>query len=149
MNSAFKLRIALAKTAFQRFSLFRLHSRSYQFSNMAEQTYFNRFQNFRPNSQATLNENFKQLAISKGWQQNSTRYRKERKDYMNALVDDYIESIDRGGAPDKLAGLQGLCGDLNVSPIPTSNTQCKRVCHGCSDSVLSFPSLTGLASNWG
>lgn len=94
---------------------------------MAEQAYFNRYPNFEPDPQATLIENFDRLTISNGWQQNSKKFRKQRKSYMRALADDHIVSIERGGATEKLAGLQKLCEELRVSPIPTSITQCKNV----------------------
>ena len=94
---------------------------------MAEQAYFNRFQTFVQDPQATLMDNFDRLAISNGWQQNSKRYKRERKTYMIALANTHIGSIEKGGAAEKLAGLQRLCGELEVSPIPTSITQCKNV----------------------
>lgn len=94
---------------------------------MAEQAYFNRFPNFAPRPDATLTENFARLTISQGWGQNS-KTNKEKKRYLKALADAYIGSIERGGAAEKLAGLQRLCKDLEVSPIPTSITKCKKVC---------------------
>lgn len=100
---------------------------------MAEQAYFGRFQTFAPDPQATVLENFAQLAISNGWGKKSQEYKDERKSYMIALADTHIESIERGGAAGTLAGLQGLCKELRVCPIPTSITQCKKVCHECSD----------------
>ncbi len=96
---------------------------------MAEQAYFRKFQGFQPDPQATLIENWENLVAWRGWKQDSKKYRKAKKDYMKALAEDYIDSIEEGGAPEKLAGLQGLCGDLNVSPIPTSITQCRKVRH--------------------
>ena len=97
---------------------------------MAEQAYFNRFPTFAPNSDAGLIETFQQLAISRSWGINSKKFKEERKRYMLALADTHIGSIDRGGAAEKLAGLQGLCEELGVSPVPTI-TQCKKVCYEC------------------
>ena len=95
---------------------------------MAEEAYFNRFPRFVPDEGATLMDNFDGLSVSNGWAQNSRTHWKERKMYMIALVDAHIRSIERGGAAEKLAGLQRLCGVLEVSPIPTSISQCKKVC---------------------
>lgn len=72
--------------------------------------------------------NFDQLAVENGWARNSRTHKKERKMYMMALADAHIGSIERGGAAEKLAGLQSLCGELGLSPIPTSIKQCKNVC---------------------
>lgn len=94
---------------------------------MAEQAYFNRFPNFTPDPHATLIANFRELAKSKRWREGSKKYSKERKQYMIALADTHIGSIDRGTAAEKLAGLQGLCGELGISPIPSSITRCKKV----------------------
>lgn len=95
---------------------------------MAEQAYFNRFPDFERDPQAKLRDEFNQLAISEGWKKRnrSDTYKKEREEYVSALADTYIGSIERGGAVEKLAGLQGLCQDLRISPIPTSITQCKK-----------------------
>ena len=98
---------------------------------MAEQAYFNRFQTFAPNPDATLIENFQQLAISRNWEETSTKFKKERRSYMIALADTHLGSIDRGGAAEKLVALQALCVELGVSPVPTSITQCKKVRCGC------------------
>ena len=105
---------------------------------MAEQAYFNRFPNFAPDRQATVMENFKQLAESRGWVEKGKKYSKEKKDYLVAMADTYVGSIERGGAAERLAGLQGLCRELRVSYIPTSITQCKKVCQGCSDRLFFF-----------
>ena len=98
---------------------------------MAEQAYLNRFQSFSPDPDATLIETFQQLAISNSWGKKSKKFKEEKRSYMNALADTHIGSIDRGGAAEKLVGLQELCVELGVSPVPTSITQCKKVCHGC------------------
>lgn len=84
---------------------------------MAEQAYFNRFPDFERDPQAK---------------------KKEREEYVSALADTYIGSIERGGAVEKLAGLQGLCQDLRISPIPTSITQCKKVIHECAGWLVCF-----------
>ncbi|KAL9138775.1 MAG: hypothetical protein Q9175_000041 [Cornicularia normoerica] len=105
---------------------------------MAEQTYFNRFQSFVPDPEATLIENFKQLAISNGWDKQSQRFKEERRSYMIALADTHIGSIERGEAAEKLAGLQGLCEELRILPIPTTITQCKKVFHKCSGRACYF-----------
>lgn len=98
---------------------------------MTEQAYFNRFPSFVPNPQATLIANFRALAKSRRWSGN--RYKEERKNYMIALADTHIGSIDTGSAADKLAGLQGLCGEVGISRIPTTITKCKKVKHERSD----------------
>ena len=98
---------------------------------MAEQAYFNRFPNFAPNSDATLIENFQQLAISRSWGKKSKKFKEERRSYMLALAHTHLGSIDRGGPAEKLVSLQGLCEELGVSPVPTSITQCKNVCYEC------------------
>lgn len=100
---------------------------------MAEQAYFNQFPKFAPDPQATLIENFRALATSRRWVENSKKYMKERREYMIALADTHIGSIERAGAAEKLAGLQGLCEELRVSPVPTSITQCRKVNHEFSD----------------
>ncbi|KAF6233061.1 hypothetical protein HO173_008817 [Letharia columbiana] len=113
---------------------------------MAEQAYFSRFQTFAPDPQATVLENFAQLAISNGWGRKSQEYKDERKSYMIALADTHIESIERGGAAEKLAGLQGLCKELRVCPIPTSITQCKkklRTVHVCIVDLIDSRRLGG------
>ena len=102
-------------------------------STMAEQAYFSRFPTFAPNSDAALIENFQQLAISKSWGKKSRKFKEERKIYMLALADNHLGSIDRGGAAERLVALQGLCEKLGVSPVPTSITQCKKVCYQCYD----------------
>ena len=107
-------------------------------SDMAEQIYFNRFPRFVPDRQATVIDIFKQLAESNGWVEKSWKYKKEKKDYMIAMADTYIGSVERGGEAENLAGLQGLCKELRVSYIPTSITQCKKVYHACSNR-LRFP----------
>ena len=98
---------------------------------MAEQAYFNRFPTFASNSDAPLIEVFQQLAISESWGKKSKKFKEERRRYMLALADTHLGSIDRGGAAEKLVGLQGLCEELGVSPVPTSITQCKKVCYEC------------------
>ena len=100
---------------------------------MAEQAYFNRFPNFTPDPQATVIANFRALAKSKRWGEKSKGYKNERKQYLTALADTHIGSIDRGSSAEKLAGLQGLCRELRISPIPTSITGCKKASHECSD----------------
>lgn len=96
-------------------------------SIMAEQAYFSRFPNFTPDPHTTIIANFRALAKSQRWGVKSKGYKNERKQYLIALADTYIGSIDRGSAAEKLAGLQGLCEELRISPIPTSITQCKKV----------------------
>ena len=98
---------------------------------MAEQAYFSRFPTFAPNSEATLIENFRQLAISKSWGKKSKKFKEERKSYMFALADSHLGSIDTGGVAETLVALQGLCEELGVSPVPTSITQCKKVYYKC------------------
>ena len=98
---------------------------------MAEQAYFSRFPTFASNSDATLIENFQRLAISESWGKKSKKFKEERKIYMLALADTHLGSIDTGGAAERLVALQGLCGELGVSPVPTSITQCKKVCYEC------------------
>lgn len=100
---------------------------------MAEQKYFDRYPTFEPDPNAGLLKNFEQLTISNGWQPNSKKHKKERKAYLIAAAETHIESIDSGGAAERLAGLQGLCRELQISPIPTSITQCKKVFHERSD----------------
>ena len=98
---------------------------------MAEQAYFNRFPTFAPNSEATLIENFKQLAISKSWGKNSKKFKEEKKSYMLALAVTHLGSIDSGGPAERLVALQGLCEELGVFPLPTSIRQCTKVCYEC------------------
>ncbi|KAM0796633.1 hypothetical protein BDR22DRAFT_519810 [Usnea florida] len=93
---------------------------------MAEQAYFSRFQTFAPNPDATLIENFKQLAISKNWGKKSKKFKEERKSYMLALADTHLGSIDSGGTAERLVALQGLCEELGVKPVPSSITQCNK-----------------------
>ena len=57
---------------------------------------------------------------------------------MIALADTHIGSIDTGSASEKLAGLQGLCGEVGISRMPTTITKCKKVKHGCSELDVSF-----------
>ena len=92
---------------------------------MTEQAYFNRFPKFVPSPNATLIENFRALAKTRGWF--GKRYKEERKNYMIALADTHIGSIDTGSAAEKLAGLQGLCAEVGISSTPTSITKCKKV----------------------
>ena len=103
---------------------------------MAEQAYFSRFQAFAPNPDATLIENFQQLAISKSWGKKSKKFKEERKSYMLALAETHLGSIDRGGTAERLVALQGLCEELGISPAPSSITQCKKVCYECYGSAF-------------
>lgn len=84
---------------------------------MAEQAHFNRFPDFFRDPQAK---------------------KEERTRYVKALADTHIGSIERGGTGEKLASFQRLCQDLSVSPTPASVTQCKKVCHECSDGLACF-----------
>lgn len=90
-----------------------------------QETYFNRFPNFQPNPNSSLNNEFQRLAISQDWGKKSSKYKQERSAFLHAEFETHLGSIERER---KLGPWQGLCRELRVDAVPDSITQCKKVC---------------------
>ena len=97
---------------------------------MAEQAYLTTYPRFTPNPQSTALANFGRLARSQNWRPGGKKYKAERDSYLTALAEDHVSSIEFGGAKEKLAGLQGLCEEVGIKPVPGSIRQCKKVWMG-------------------
>ena len=82
--------------------------------------YFDHFPDFRPNQKASLRKEVKRLGRREGW--NSRRIREET---ARACADEFHHFF---GKEDKLAVWQLICSDLTTENIPSSITQCKKVC---------------------
>jgi hypothetical protein len=84
--------------------------------------YFDQFENFRPDHNAPLMDEFQRLAQTQQWKKGGERYRKER---QACLTNEYHQYFGRDAR--KLEGWQALCKDLSIEPVPPSITKCKKV----------------------
>jgi hypothetical protein len=90
-------------------------------------THFNHFQafiskGFTPDPTAPLASEFARLAQSQGWRPDSKKYRKERALCFAAEFEAHY-----GNKSERLEGWQSLCQEVDINPIPSSITKCKKV----------------------
>ena len=91
-------------------------------------SYFDRFPGFQPDPERPIEEEFADLADSRGWITGSKRYRQERGRCLRAEYEFQLGSIDRSR---RLEDWQALCQELRINSLPSSITQCKKVRRKC------------------
>jgi hypothetical protein len=89
--------------------------------------YFAQF-GFEQDTNATFITNFKRLAITQGWSNKEAKSR--RPEALEAEFDAHV-----GTDVTKLEGWQRMCKNCRIEPVPSSITQCKKVCN-CQDPIL-------------
>lgn len=69
---------------------------------------------------------YSRLVAFFGWEANGKKERKAKERFQEALVAQFEQLY--GADENKLDVLQTLCGKIGISPIPSTVTQCKKVC---------------------
>lgn len=96
-------------------------------SSPAMPTYQTTLAGFQRDPTALLADEFRRLALARGWGKKSARYGTERvKFYGTAVVQDFARFW--GDNDSRLQAWQELCHFLGVPDCPSSITQCKKVC---------------------
>ncbi|KAH7400817.1 hypothetical protein DE146DRAFT_755264 [Phaeosphaeria sp. MPI-PUGE-AT-0046c] len=88
-------------------------------SSEHEDSYFNKFEGFQQDRDATFAKEFARLAIHQEW---SKKEKKERRfEAVEAEIELYV-----GTDMSDLKMLQKVCGACDIDPIPSSVTKCKK-----------------------
>ena len=90
-------------------------------SNQVPSDFFASYPSFDQDPAASLLDEFQRLSISQNWSK-----KKAAKERHRCLVAEFTGHFSSFGT--KLAGWQALCAELDITPIPGSIKQCKKVC---------------------
>lgn len=71
---------------------------------------------------APLLDEFRRLALNRGWKDQDQVYRTERQKCLGSAFDQYFGKGSRN-----LEGWQDLCRDVAIEPVPSSITKCRKV----------------------
>jgi len=110
------------------------HESTFGLNEIMAPSYFDKFENFRPDHNALLMDEFQRLAHAQQWKKGGKRYKKER---QARLADEYRQYFEQDTR--KLEAWQALCKDLSVEPVPPSITKCNKVRPShCTGAPLTF-----------
>ncbi|KAI9835323.1 MAG: hypothetical protein M1819_002467 [Sarea resinae] len=115
-------------------------------------SFFETFAKFEPDPTASLEDEFKRLALQRNWVPGKKAFRKNR-----ALCYSAEFATHYGSDASKLETWQGLCREVQIKEIPASIKKCKKVlksvnvnlvdlvnCRRTGAPVQLFPSRTAL-----
>lgn len=88
--------------------------------------FFSLYNQFDYDPQEASRTAYKRLVAFFGWKADSAKERKARERFEKALAARFEQLY--GADENKLDVLQTLCGKIGISPIPSTVTQCKKVC---------------------
>lgn len=88
--------------------------------------FFALYNQFEHNPKEGSRTAYNRLVDFFGWEAGGKKERKAKERFQDALVAQFEQLY--GADENKLDVLQTLCGKIGISPIPSTVTQCKKVC---------------------